>query len=153
MLTQLVLKYVEMAISRVHNLKHATMETMYLQMVVLQLVKSNLDGNVLELKVRQVFVIDCSVEMHDSKLLTQNNVMMETQYQGMDALQHVKLNLDGLAQIHPMYKVLVMKILFVEMEDIMLQQVNNVTTEMSFQETVAQQLALLKLLMNALPQL
>ena len=90
MFTQLVLKYVEMVISRVHNLNYATMETMFLQMVVLQLVKLNLDGNVLELKDRQVFVTDCSVVMHDSKLLTLSNVMMETQFQGMDAQQHVQ---------------------------------------------------------------
>ena len=153
MFTQLVLKYVEMVISRVHNLNYATMETMFLQMVVLQLVKLNLDGNVLELKDRQVFVTDCSVVMHDSKLLTLSNVMMETQFQGMDAQQHVQQNLAGLAQIHPMFKVHVMRILSVEMEGIMLQQVNNVTMETFFLVTVVLQHALLKLLMNALLQL
>ena len=89
-----------------------------------------------------MFVIDCSVEMLDSKLLTQNNVMMETQLQGMDALQHVKLNLDGLAQIHPMFKVHVMRILCVEMEDSMLQQENIVTMETFFLVTDVLQHAL-----------
>ena len=76
--TQLVPKSVVMAIYRVHNLNYATMETTFLQMVVLQLVKQNLDGNVLELKDKQVFATNCSVEMPDSKLQIPSNVMMET---------------------------------------------------------------------------
>ena len=58
MFIQLVLKFVETVICRVHNLNYVTMETMFLLMDVPHLVKLSLVGNVLELKVKQVNAIN-----------------------------------------------------------------------------------------------
>ena len=79
--------------------------------------------------------------MLDFKQLIQKLVMMGILFQGTDVLQPVLLNLAGHVQIHRMFKVHAMKILFVETEDLMVLQENFVTMEIHSRVTAVQQLA------------